>query len=117
MEVHHRHSSGILGGGGDFKQVAEAIHHALLRRNRVDNPGEEDCGLQRIDFSPHGEPPYVEVDSDSCPDQEIRYVDLLQGGYNGDSQVFDDMEAGVEFIQGSSEETRLVHGEGCNDES
>ena len=61
VEVHHRHSTVVMGGGRDFKQAEEAISHAPLRRIRMDHSREEDCGYQRIGFNSHGESSYVEL--------------------------------------------------------
>ena len=47
----------------------------------MDHSREEDCGFQRIGFNSHGESSYVEVDSDSSPNQEMRPIDMLQKGY------------------------------------
>nr|POF11331.1 hypothetical protein CFP56_55570 [Quercus suber] len=117
LEVHHRQSPSVVGRGRDFKQAEEAISRASLRRIRVGYPRTKDSGLQGVGFISHGEPPYVEADSNPSPSQELRPIDMLQRGYNGDPQVFDGMETRVEVIQGSFEETRLVYGGGCNDAS
>ena len=47
----------------------------------------------------------------------VKRCNLLQKGYNGDSEVHDDMETKVELFQGSSEGARLDYGGCCNDES
>ena len=109
VEVHHRHSPGVVGGGGDLKQAEEAISRAPLQRIRMDFPRTEDCGFQGVGFSSHGKSPTAEIDLDTNSNQELRFVDMLQRGYDGDSQVFDGMETGVEFVQGSSEENGLDH--------
>ena len=83
VEIQHRYSTTVLGGGNDFKQAEEAISLAPLWRIRVDHSREEDCGFPRIGFSFHGESSYVEANSDSSPSQEMQSVDLLQRGYNG----------------------------------
>ena len=82
----------------------------------MDHSRKEDCGFQGNDFESYGEPSHIEMDSDSNTNQELRLVDLLQRGHYGNSQVHDGMEIGVEFVQGSAEEARVVHGGQCTDE-
>lgn len=77
VEIHHRHTTDILGGGKDFKQAEETINHASLQRIKMDHLREEDYGFQRVNFNSHGESSYVETDSDSGPSQEVRYIDML----------------------------------------
>lgn len=83
----------------------------------MDHSREEDCECPRISFDSHEESPYVEVDLDSSPNQEMRPINMLQRGYIGDSQIHDDMEGGVELIQGPSKEARVGYGGCCNNES
>ena len=77
VEVHHRLPLGVVGGGGDLKQVEEAISRAPLRRIRVDLPRTEDCGFQGIGFSTHGKSPTAEIDTDFNPNQELRPIYML----------------------------------------
>nr|POE68771.1 hypothetical protein CFP56_53913 [Quercus suber] len=81
---------------------------AQIRATSTETPG---C------FDSHGESSCVEADSDSRPSQEMRPVNMLQRGYTRDSQVYDDMEIGVELVQGSSKEARVDYGGCCNNES
>ena len=117
VEVHNRHPIAVVGGDRDFKQTEEAISQASLRRIRVDHSRKEDSGFQGNGFESYGEPSHIEMDSDSNSNQELRPADLLQRGHYGNSQIHDDMETGVEFVQGSAEEARVVHGGQCSDET
>lgn len=77
VEIHHRHSTTIIGGDRDIKWVEEAISHAPLQRIRVGHLREEDYGLPRIGLDSHGKSSHVEADSDSSPSQEMQPTDQL----------------------------------------
>ena len=115
VEIYNRHSFVVLGGNREFEQAKEAVGHASLRRIRVDCSGKEDYGLQRVGFSTYWEPSYVEANSNSGSDQEMRSATLLQRGYNGDPEILDGLETRLDNVQGFSKETRMEH-DGCGDD-
>nr|POE86115.1 hypothetical protein CFP56_07224 [Quercus suber] len=84
------------GGGRSSEQAAKAISSAPLRQIRVDNPGKE-------------------VDSGSS--EQLQCPNLLQGGHDRDSKVYDGLETKMEEFQGPTEEYGMEYGGISHNES
>ena len=98
VEVYHGHPGGIVGDGGQIEQATTAISCALLGQIRMAHSGKEASGLQRKGYNSHGESSNVEADLTSNSSSDMRHSPMLQGGHNGHSKVYDDMETRVDGV-------------------
>lgn len=88
-----------------------------LRRIQVDNSGKEIGGLKGNGNGTSGKPTNVETNSDTSFGRENRCTGMLQGRCGGDLEVHDDMETGLEDLQGFAKEDRMEYGGSCHNES
>lgn len=75
------------------------------------HPGKEISGLQRYGHNSHGESSYVEADPNSSPVQRCDILLCCR-----EDKVYDEMEAGMDGVQGSFEEDGMKYGGGSHDE-
>ena len=69
--------------------------------------GEEAGGFQGDGFIAHGQSSNVETNLDSYSNPSLRRASVLQGGYDGNLETLDDMEAELDNLQGPVEEARV----------
>ena len=117
VELHNGRAFNFLGGVRSLEQVEEAISGASLRRIRMVDSGKEVSGPEEYGYGTNGEPPNADTNSDSHSCGEVRCVDKLQGRCDGNIEVHDDMETGVEALEGLVEEVGMEYGGSCSYES
>ena len=82
----------------------------------MDHSREEARGFQRDGHDTHGEPSNAENVSNYGSGEDLRRTAELQRGYNWHPEAHDHLEAGLESIQGSSEEDGVEYGgSSCNE--
>lgn len=79
--------------------------------------GEEASGFQGDGFIAYGQSSNAETNSDSYSNPSLRRASVLQGGYDGNPEILDDMEAELDNLQGPVEEARVEYDRCGYDES
>lgn len=87
-----------------------AINCALLGRIQLVNPGKENGGFLGNGNDAYGESSNTEVDPNHGPSAAMQCSSMLQGGYPGHSEVYDNMEARLESFQKPLEENGMEYG-------
>nr|POE52680.1 hypothetical protein CFP56_17633 [Quercus suber] len=117
VELHIGCAFNFLGGVRSLDQAKKAIGGALLRRIRMVDSGKEVSGPEGYGYGTNGEQPNADTNSDSHFGGEVRCVDKLQGRCGRDTEVYDDMEIGVEALEGLVEKAGMEYSGSCNYES
>ena len=99
MEISHGHPTGVLGGCRDVEQATKAIRSTTLRQIEVAHLGEEAGGFQGDGFIAHGQSSNAETNLDSYSNPSLRRANVLQGGYDGNPEILDEMEAELDNLQ------------------
>ena len=74
------------------------------------NSGKETGGFSGNGYDSYGESPNTEVDPNHGSNVEMRCSPVLQGGYSGYSEVYDNMEARMDSFQKPFEEDGMEYG-------
>ena len=74
------------------------------------NSGKETGGFSRNGYDSNGESPNTKVDPNHGSSAKVRCSPVLQGGYPGHSEVYDNMEAKMESFQKPFENDGMEYG-------